>query len=126
MNLSKILASTSIFLWGILSTMSIIPIVKSSKNYYFEDYLGAVLLVLQGIFCVFGGAFALLKYSLATRLCLYGVSFCFVALGFAIAFSQRHAGNPALIPLMLGISAGIFFIGLGFIFVGRWLGYQED
>ena len=123
---SKLGIGFLILFYGILNLFMLAPILKTGENHYFEDYITAAALILQSVFSFFGGISLLLRHRKIARFCLYSVSFSLVVLGIAMALSQRHAGSPAQIPLMLGISLAIFIVGATSFFLGRWLTSQDE
>jgi hypothetical protein len=125
-SISKFLVSFFILIWGFITLCALIPILKTGENHYIEEYITAFAMILQSIFSFFGGIFSLLRHRKIARFCLYSVSFSLVVLGISMALIERHAGNPAQIPLMLGISLAIFIVGVTSFFLARWLTSQDD
>jgi cation transport ATPase len=122
--LSKRLMSGLILLWGVISTLALIPL--KGESHYLEDYITAATLILQGVFCFLGGVFSLLRHRSIARFCLYAVAFCLMLLGTGAALSQRHQGNPAATPMMLAFSLVVFLFGVAFVFWGRWLSSKDE
>ncbi len=125
-SISKFWVSLLIFIWGVITLCALIPILKTGENHYIEEYITTLAMIFQSIFSLFGGIFSLLRLRKVARFCLYSVSFSLVVLGIGMALSERHAGNPAQILLMLGISLAIFIVGATSFFLGRWLTSQDD
>ena len=117
--MGEVVAACLLLLWGAataLFSLGYEPTLAGKISYY--------LWVIQGVFCSFSGALALLRLRSATRILLLLSAACLIALsGFGLWFAVKSPENA---HLTLILSGALLFFALGYFLLGRWLGQQED
>ena len=117
----ELVAAWLLLLWGAGTA------IFFSQLGYEPNLTGTIshlLWVLQGTFCGLAGLLALLSLRSATRASLFLGATCLLCLiGFGLWLAIK---SPQTAVLNLTLSGALLLIALGYFFLGRWLGQQED
>ena len=117
----ELVAAWLLLLWGLLSAWTFLP----SPGFIAAPEIKAmaILIFAQGSFCLLAGLAALLRHRKGARWLLSFAGLSFLGLlGVNVWLCVKY---DALLSYLLPIGACLI-IAMGFVFLGRWLGMQED
>ena len=120
-SVGELLAAWLLLLWGLVSIGFTLPHPNAIADP--ESKAIQVLALVQGIFCLVAGLAALLRHHKIAGWLLFIPALCFLSmLGIFAWFCVKY---NALLSFLPPIGACLFIV-MGFVFLGRWLGQQED
>lgn len=116
----ELVAAWLLLLWGIVTGTYFFP--SSGVEIDLSGVL-SILLISQGVACFLGGLAALLRLRKGTQALLTLAALCFLSFaGILLWLSKKYPEVPSyFLPIVASV-----LIALGFFFLGRWLGSQED